>query len=83
MDAALPFLSFAAGAMAASEILKVNLPGYPFSANRVIFNTCPYPRFVSAPMRFRKQCVCSQRSSAVHRRMIEGTRYGRLSAETM
>ena len=83
VDAALPFLSFAAGAMAASEILKVNLPGYPFTANRVIFNTCPYPRFFSAPMRFREQCVCSQRSSAVHRRMIEGTRYEKLSAENM
>ena len=79
VDAALPFLSFAAGAMAASEILKVNLPDYPFTANRVIFNTCPEPRFFSAPMRSRKQCVCNQRSSAIHRRMIEGTRYEQLS----
>ena len=81
VDAALPFLSFAAGAMAAAEILKVNLPGYPFTVNRVIFNTSPYPRFVFAPIRSREQCVCSQRSSVVHRQMIEGTRYEKLSSQ--
>lgn len=31
IDAALPFLSFAAGLMAAAEMLKLALPGYPFS----------------------------------------------------
>jgi hypothetical protein len=36
IDAALPFLSFAAGAMAAAEILKLGLPGYPFAPNRVV-----------------------------------------------
>ena len=81
VDAALPFLSFAAGAMAASEILKLNLPDYPFTANRVVFNTCPRPRLISTPIRSREKCICKQRSSAVHRRMIEKTRYEKLSAQ--
>lgn len=80
VDAALPFLSFAAGAMAASEILKLDLAGYPFTANRVVFNTCPGPRFISAPIKSREKCICKQRSSVVHRRMIEKTRYEKLSA---
>src|SRR3546814_7450791 len=32
IDAALPFLSFAAGLMTAAEILKLALPGCPFSS---------------------------------------------------
>src|SRR6266508_1505036 len=39
VDAALPFLSFAAGVMAAAEILKLTLPGFPFTSNRVVLNT--------------------------------------------
>lgn len=70
MDAALPFLSFAAGAMAAAEILKRDLPGYPFAPNRVILNTSPRIRTVPAVISMRPRCICSQRSAAVHRRML-------------
>ena len=70
VDAALPFLSFAAGAMAAAEILKLGLDGYPFAPNRVVLNTRPDVRPVHAPLSFRPGCICQRRSRAVHRQMI-------------
>ena len=78
VDAALPFLSFAAGAMAAAEILKLGLPGYPFTPNRVVLNTCPVPRPISAPFSIRENCLCRCRSTSVHRQMIEGSRFSSL-----
>jgi hypothetical protein len=59
MDAALPFLSFAAGAMAATEILKRGLIGYPFTTNRVILNTRPHVRAIPAALSFRPGCIAS------------------------
>jgi hypothetical protein len=70
VDAALPFLSFAAGAMAAAEILKRSLPGYPFTPNRLILNTRPGIRVVPAALSLRPGCLCRQRSRSVHRRML-------------
>ena len=81
VDAALPFLSFAAGAMAAAEILKLCLPGYPFNANRVILNTCPSPRLVSVPLDFRNSCICRLRSAEVHGKMVQGSRFMELMPE--
>ena len=37
IDASLPFLSFMAGLMSAAEILKLSIPGYPFTQNKVTF----------------------------------------------
>jgi len=71
MDAALPFLSFAAGAMAAAEIFKRGLPGYPFAANRVILNTGPRIRAVHAALSLRPGCIYGQRSEAVYRQMLD------------
>jgi molybdopterin/thiamine biosynthesis adenylyltransferase len=48
MDAALPFLSFAAGLMTAAEITKLQHGGYPHSANRVFLQIQPEPTFVPA-----------------------------------
>lgn len=79
VDAALPFLSFAAGAMAAAEILKLRLPGYPYSANRVLLNTRLPARAVQAALPLRQECICGRRSQAVHRKMIEGSRFAGLS----
>jgi hypothetical protein len=81
VDAALPFLSFAAGLMAAAEILKTGLPGYPLSPNRTTFYTHPAarPRFISPSLRRRETCLCGSRNPALHRRMISGTRYEFLS----
>lgn len=71
MDAALPFLSFTAGAMAAAEILKRGLPGYPFAANRVILNTSPRIRPVHAALSSRSGCICGLRSEVVYRQMLD------------
>lgn len=79
IDAALPFLSFAAGAMAASEILKLSLPGYPFASNRVVLNTRPSVRAVRASQAQRDGCICERRSAVVHRQMIDRTRYATAS----
>jgi hypothetical protein len=83
VDAALPFLSFGAGLMAAAEVLKVVLPGYPFTPNRAIFSTAPQiaPRFTAFTTPQRVRCVCQDRSARIHRRMIRGTRYAHLSAD--
>jgi hypothetical protein len=78
VDAALPFLSFAAGAMAAAEILKLSLPGYPFAPNRVVLNTQPAVRAVRASLSRRAHCICERRSATVHRQMIAGSRFGAL-----
>ena len=83
VDAALPFLSFAAGAMAAAEILKLGLPGYPFTPNRVVLNTCPAPRTVPAPLSWRKNCLCRYRSVSVHRQMIAGSRFSSLMQNSL
>jgi hypothetical protein len=81
IDAALPFLSFAAGLMVAAEILKTTLPGYPFSPNRTTLYTHPevLPRFVSSSVARRANCLCATRRSSVHRAMINRTKYESLS----
>lgn len=79
VDAALPFLSFAAGLMTAAEVLKLTLPGYPFSANRVYLTTRPSPRLVAASKPNREGCFCNERSQSIYRKMLEGSRYAFLS----
>jgi hypothetical protein len=79
VDAALPFLSFAAGAMAAAEILKLGLPGYPFTTNRITLNTRPSPWISHAPPTRREGCICHRRSPSIHSQMIAGSRYAGLS----
>jgi len=83
VDASLPFLSFGAGLMAAAEVLKAGMPGYPFSPNRTTLYTHPAvtPRFVSLGIQQRPACLCAARSASVHKQMIAGTRYERLSLE--
>lgn len=78
VDAALPFLSFAAGAMAAAEILKLGLPGYPFAPNRVVLNTQPVVRALRASLVQRQGCICQRRSAKVHRQMVGGSRFAGL-----
>ncbi len=79
VDASLPFLSFVAGLMTAAEILKLRVPGYPFTPNRAFFSTRPEPRFVAAGAVRREGCVCGARSRTVHAQMIGGSRYASLS----
>lgn len=80
IDAALPFLSFAAGLMTAAEIVKLALPGYPFSKAITQYSARAEDRFLSVQLAPRQGCLCqSGRDSSLHRRMIAGTRYAALS----
>ena len=81
IDAALPFLSFAAGAMAAAEILKLCFPSprYNITDNRIILNTLPVPGILSVPLSSCDKCICRLRSAVIHRKMIEGSRFAELS----
>ncbi len=78
VDAALPFLSFAAGLMTAVEAVKLSMPGYPFSENRISLMTRWSPRTVSAPIPIRGDCICSRRSKNIHSKMLEGGKYAEL-----
>lgn len=78
-DAALPHLSFAAGLMAAAEILKLAVPGYAMAPNRSVLYTNPELRLARAGVKLRQGCVCGARSRAVHGEMIAGSRYAALS----
>lgn len=70
VDAALPFLSFAAGLMAAAEAVKTHLSGYPFSADRVILNTRLGPSLLMAPLAHRNGCFCETRNVQLHQTML-------------
>lgn len=70
VDAALPFLSFAAGLMTAAEVAKRTLPGFPFNPDRVIFNTRPHPHLVPAPLLHRAGCFCESRDRDIHAAML-------------
>lgn len=79
IDASLPFLSFAAGLMAAAEILKLQMPGYAMKPNRAFLMTKPEVRLVRAGTSFRYNCTCQTRSQAVYRAMLKGSRFESLS----
>lgn len=79
VDASLPHLSFAAGLMAAAEILKLSVPGYSMTPNRSVLYTKPELRLARAGVPLRQGCVCGVRSRAVHEKMIAGSRYAALS----
>jgi molybdopterin/thiamine biosynthesis adenylyltransferase len=81
VDAALPFLSFAAGLMTAGEVLKLSLPGYPFNTNRVTLSTRPSPRLVPARVPKRPLCICEERSKSVHQEMIKGNKHAWLNEQ--
>ncbi len=74
-DAALPFLSFAAGLMTAAEVLKLTAPGYPFSAERVMLGLKGQPLLVGTPIPHRTGCLCEDRHKGVHQAAIAGSRY--------
>lgn len=75
VDAALPFLSFAAGILAAAEVSKLVLSGFPFSSTRGYFTPLGAEMlYVRAPAH-RSGCVCETRSPSVHKQVLAGTRY--------
>ena len=78
-DVALPFLSYAAGLMAAAEIAKVALTGKAIGRNRVFFDPRT-PALVRAVTLIRKAgCVCELRDATVHQAAIQGSRFASLS----
>lgn len=80
IDAALPFLSFAAGLMTAAEILKLTAPGYPFSAERVMLGLKAQLLLVGTPIPHRIGCLCESRHVGVHRAAIADSRYAEFRA---
>jgi hypothetical protein len=78
IDASLPFLSFAAGLMAAVEIVKLanRIPG---TSNRAFFTPCGDPIVYPLSLQRREKCLCMTRSSAAHRTMVSGSKYANLS----
>jgi hypothetical protein len=79
-DAALPFLSFAAGLMTAAEVLKLTAPNYPFSTERVMLGLKGQPLLVGTPIPHRTGCLCESRNKVVHRATIAGSRYAETSS---
>ncbi len=80
IDAALPFLSFAAGLMTAAEAHKLSSGREPTSPNRVTLNTFEGQfRFVHSRIPLRDGCVCADRTTEVHRAMLAGSRFAHLS----
>jgi molybdopterin/thiamine biosynthesis adenylyltransferase len=79
IDAALPFLSFAAGLMTAAEITKLNIPGYAFCADRIYLHTRPMLMLVPVQSSHLDACVCRTRSANVHTAMIAESKYFFLS----
>jgi len=77
MDVALPFLSVAAGLMAAADILKVAVGDYPYLGQRAMFLTWDGPRLTTAPPYRRVGCACNGRTDETYRAVLEGSRYAR------
>jgi molybdopterin/thiamine biosynthesis adenylyltransferase len=78
VDAALPFLSFAAGLMTAIEIAKLGLPERPSSGNRAYFQPLGEEVVMALPAARRPGCGCEERYTAVHQQMVGDGRYSRL-----
>ncbi|KWV60497.1 hypothetical protein AS156_29410 [Bradyrhizobium macuxiense] len=78
-DAALPFLSFAAGLMTAAEVLKLSARRYPLSPERVMLGLKDQPLLIGTPLPHRNGCLCESRHAGVHRSAIAGSRYARLA----
>jgi hypothetical protein len=79
-DAALPFLSFAAGLMTAAEVLKLTAPGYPFSGERVMLGLKGQPLLVGTQIPHRTGCLCERRHKGVHEAAIAGSRYAEFAS---
>lgn len=69
IDASLPFLSFGAGLMAAAEIAKSTLLGFPFGANRVCWNSRA-GTVIPAGIPRVPTCLCTSRNRDVHQALL-------------
>lgn len=75
VDAALPFLSFAAGLMTAAEILKLGVENYDATRHKITLNLRAEAAIAKSPLQHRRGCTCETRSRSVHRTMVDGSRY--------
>jgi len=78
VDASLPFLSFAAGLMAAADILKVATHHYPYIGRRGMLSTWGGLRLQSVPPRTRSGCPCHGRDQSVYRSVLGSSQYANI-----
>jgi hypothetical protein len=79
VDAALPFLSFAAGLMTAAEMFKLSSADYSKSWQRTTVSFRPDVHIVRSSIANRSECSCAQRRNDLHRRAIARSRFAHLS----
>ena len=72
-DVALPFLSYAAGLMTATEIAKLAVAGGPVTPNRVFFEPRTEGLVRSIGLRRKLGCSCQMRDTVVHAQAIQGS----------
>jgi hypothetical protein len=76
IDAALPFLSMAAAVLTVADLIKLQLPGYPFTPNFAFIDFFGKMETISTHARQRKiNCICTNRSDAIHSEYVGSTRY--------
>lgn len=78
-DLALPFLSYAAGFMTATEIAKLAVSGKTQTCNRVFFEPRTRNLIRGVELRRRQGCVCYLRDTTVHEKVIKDSRFASLS----
>ena len=79
-DVALPFLSYAAGLMAAAEIAKLALTSEIVSPNRVFFEPRNKDLIRTVELRQKQGCMCQHRDAIIHEKAIRGSRFAPLTA---
>ncbi len=80
VDAALPFLSVGAAVLAVADLIKLQMPGYPFTPNFAFFDFLGKLETISAfRRRMKAGCICVDRSPTIHSEYIGSTRYYSLS----
>jgi predicted CXXCH cytochrome family protein len=78
IDAALPFLSVGAAALVVADLIKLQLPGYPFTSNFAYIDFLgKLENIVSYDRRSKEDCPCRTRSVNIHKKYISSTRFYR------
>ena len=76
IDAALPFLSMSAAVLTVADLIKLQLPGYPFTPNFAFIDFLGKMETILTYSRQKKaDCICANRSHAIHSEYISSTRY--------
>ncbi|MFN8592028.1 MAG: ThiF family adenylyltransferase [Thermomicrobiales bacterium] len=76
IDAALPFVSTAAASLVVADLMRVQMPNYPFLPNFADIDMLgPLEFIASYQRRPRPECLCASRSPAIHRNYIHPTAF--------